>query len=79
MTFNYGSGFLNEDGPAHLPSHSTFDVSIGKHLGENLLVRFVGTNLGNNRYLIDNSNTFGGTHWNEARMLSVQVRYRFRY
>jgi hypothetical protein len=79
VTFNYGSGFLNEDGPAHLPSHATFDVSIGKHLGENLLVRFVGTNLGNNRYLIDNSNTFGGTHWNEARMLSVQVRYRFRY
>jgi len=79
VSFNYGSGFLEEDGPSHLPAYHTFDLSVGRHFGENLVVRFVGTNLGDRRYQIDSANTFGGTHWNEARMLGVQVRYKFRY
>ena len=28
--YQFGSGFLNGDGPSHLPPHSTFDLSIGK-------------------------------------------------
>jgi len=31
----YGSGFLDGDGPDHLPGHTTFDVSFGKGFGEN--------------------------------------------
>lgn len=30
----YGSGFLNGNGPAHLPAYSTYDFSLGKSLGE---------------------------------------------
>jgi hypothetical protein len=36
-------------------------------------------NLGNNRYLLDNSNTFGGTHFVNPREVIVELRYRFRY
>ena len=79
VTFNYGSGFLNGDGPSHLPAYSTVDLSIGKYLGENLLVRLVSTNIGNNIYQLDNSNTFGGTHWADPRFIGMQVRYKFRY
>jgi len=42
-------------------------------------VRFVGTNITSQRYLLDTSNTFGGTHYADPRMLAVQVRYRFHY
>jgi hypothetical protein len=79
ITFNYGSGFLNGDGPNHLPSYYTFDLSVGKNFGESFTARLVSTNIGNNRYQIDNSNTFGGTHWADPRMIGLQIRYRFRY
>jgi len=75
----YGSGFLNGDGPTHLPSHATYDVSLGKSFGENWQVRVSGLNLTNNRYLIDLTNTFGGTHYANPREVSVQVKYRFRF
>jgi outer membrane receptor protein involved in Fe transport len=76
---NYGSGFLNGDGPAHLPAHTTYDLSLGKSFGERWTVRLTGLNLANNRYLLDNSNTFGGTHYVNPLELAIQVRYRFRY
>ena len=76
---NYGSGFLNGDGPAHLPDHVTYDLSLAKTLGESWSFRVTALNLGNLRYLLDNSNTFGGTHYANPREVSVQVRYRFRY
>jgi outer membrane receptor protein involved in Fe transport len=76
---NYGSGFVNGDGPSHLPSHTTYDLSLGKTFGENWSVRLTGLNLGNHHYLLDNSNTFGGTHFANPREVSVQVKYRFRY
>lgn len=76
---SYGSGFLNGDGPEHLPSHTTFDISLGKTFREKWNVRLTALNLANSRYLLDNSNTFGGTHFVNPRMLSVQVKYRFRY
>ncbi|HZP24046.1 MAG TPA: TonB-dependent receptor [Terriglobales bacterium] len=79
VTFNYGSGFLNGDGPSHLPAYETVDISIGKYLGENLLVRLVSTNIGNSIYQLDNSNTFGGTHWADPRFIGVQLRYKFHY
>lgn len=76
---NYGSGFVDGEGPEHLPSHETFDLSIGKSFGERLDVRLTGLNLSNHRYLLDNSNTFGGTHFVNPREISVQVKYRFHF
>ena len=75
----YGSGFLDGDGPDHLPSHTTFDLAIGKSFGERFSARFSTVNLFNERFLLDNSNTFGGTHFANPRMLAVQVRYRFHF
>ena len=75
---SYGSGFLDGNGPAHLPPHTTYDLSFGKSFGENWGLSFTALNLANNRYLLDNSNTFGGTHYANPRELSVQLKYRFR-
>jgi outer membrane receptor protein involved in Fe transport len=74
-----GSGFLDGDGPAHLPGHATFDLSIGKSFGERFSLRLTTLNVGNNRYLLDNSNTFGGTHFNYPRQILLTLRYRFKY
>jgi hypothetical protein len=76
---NYGSGFVNGAGPQHLSSHETFDLSLGKSFGEDWDVRLTGLNLSNHRYLLDNSNTFGGTHFVNPREISVQVKYRFHF
>ena len=78
-SLHYGSGFLDGDGPFHLPSHTTFDLSLGKTFGESWTVQASGLNLNNNHYLLDNSNTFGGTHFVNPREVIVEVRYRFKY
>ncbi len=75
----YGSGFLNGDGPAHLPAHTTCDLQLGKSVGESWSVSVYALNAGNRRYLLDNSNTFGGTHFANPRQFGVEVRYRFHY
>jgi outer membrane cobalamin receptor len=75
----YGSGFLNGDGPEHLPGHTTFDLSLGKQFGEDWLVAVKSVNLLNSRFLLDNSNTFGGTHFVEPRQIYVELRYLFHY
>ena len=79
LAINYGSGFLNGDGPSHLPGYYTLDLSIGKHFGENFTVQLSGTNITNQRYMLDTSNTFGGSHYADPRMLAAQVRWRFHY
>ena len=76
---SYGSGFLNGDGPSHLPGHTTVDLSAGKNIGEFLTLEITALNVGNRRYLIDNSNTFGGTHWANPRQIIGEVKYRFHY
>jgi outer membrane receptor protein involved in Fe transport len=77
----YGSGFTDgtSDVPAHLPEHTTFDLSIGKALAENLTVSVTALNLTNRRFLLDNSPTFGGTHYADPRQIYVQLRYRFHF
>ncbi|HVS74774.1 MAG TPA: TonB-dependent receptor [Candidatus Acidoferrales bacterium] len=77
--FAYGSGFLDGNGPGHLPGHQSFDLAAGKSFGERFSLSFTAQNLGNTRYLIDSSNTFGGTHWNYPRQFTGEMRYRFRY
>ena len=75
----YGSGFLNGNGPDHLPSYRTVDVSLGKSFGESWSAKISAMNLTNKRYFIDLSNTFGGSHFANPREISLQLRYRLHY
>jgi hypothetical protein len=79
VNVNYGSGFLDGDGPGHLPPHTSVDLSVGKSFGENWNVRFSALNVGNNHFMLDNSNTFGGSHFTNPGELAFQVRYRFHF
>jgi len=77
----YGSGFTDgsSDVPAHLEPHTTFDLTLGKNIGERFTISATSLNLTNRRFLLDNSSTFGGTHYADPRQIYVQVRYRFHY
>jgi hypothetical protein len=75
----YGSGFPDNGGPARLPQHTTFDLSLGKSLGESLSVAVQAVNVGNRRFLLDNSLTFGGTHYFDPRQIYGEIRYRFHF
>jgi outer membrane receptor protein involved in Fe transport len=76
----YASGFSNgSPPPSHLQPHTTFDVSLGKQFSEKLSVNLQAINVANRRVLLDNSFTFGGTHYLNPRELFVQLRYRFHY
>ena len=77
----YASGFTDGslDYPAHLGAHTTFDLSLGKSFGERLTVSFTALNMTNRRFLLDNSVTFGGTHYADPRQIYAQVRYRFHF
>jgi len=76
----YASGFSNgSPPPSHLLPHTTFDLSLGKQFGERFSVNVQGINVANRRVLLDNSFTFGGTHFLNPREIFVQLRYRFHY
>ncbi len=77
----YGSGFTDGslDYPGHLPGHTTFDFSVGKSFAERLTVSLTALNLTNRRFLLDNSFTFGGTHYADPRQIYAQIRYRFKF
>ena len=75
----FGSGFLDGDGPDHLPAYATVDAAVGRSFGENWSAKVTATNLANKRYFIDRSNTFGGSHVSDPRMIALQVRYKFHY
>jgi outer membrane cobalamin receptor len=78
----YASGFTNGDPTVlgdHLQPHTTFDLSLGKSFGEKFSVNVQGVNVANRRVLLDNSFTFGGSHYLNPREIFVQLRYRFHY
>ncbi len=80
----YGSGFSNafpgQPYPGdHLPQHTTFDLSVGKDFGERFSASLNALNVANRRVDLDNSQTFGGFHWNNPREIYVEFRYRFHY
>jgi outer membrane receptor protein involved in Fe transport len=75
----FGSGFLNQDGPSHLPPHWTFDLAVGKQFREAWTISANAVNIANTRYLLDTSNTFGGTHFIDPRQVYVELRYRFHF
>jgi hypothetical protein len=83
----YGSGFTNGlygtpqaqyPGP-YLPSHTTFDLAIGKTFSEKYTISANAVNVANRRVQLDNSLTFGGFHWNDPRQIYGEFRYRFNY
>jgi outer membrane receptor protein involved in Fe transport len=78
----YASGFTNGNSAIpgdHLQPHTTFDLSVGKSFGEKFSASLQAINVANRRVLLDNSFTFGGTHYLNPRELLVQFRYRFHY
>ena len=77
----YGSGFTDGslDYSGHLEGHTTFDLSVGKTFRERFTVSVTALNLTNRRFLLDNSTTFGGTHYADPRQIYAQLRYRFHY
>jgi hypothetical protein len=83
----YGSGFSNglagaNEGPyngPYLPVHTTFDVSAGHALGQQWKLSATVINATNHRVLQDNSVTIGGFHWNDPRMIAMELRYRFHF
>jgi hypothetical protein len=72
-----GSGFLDGNGPEHLPKHGTLDLAAGKSLSDKISITFTALNIFNTRFLLGRENAFAGTHYNDPRQLSVQIRYRF--
>jgi hypothetical protein len=81
---SYGSGFTNGNPGApfpgeYLPSHTTFDLSVSKEIGERCTLSLNGLNVANRRVELDNSVTFGGFHWNSPREVYAELRYRFHY
>ncbi len=84
MNVYYGSGFSNaflgQPYPgAYLPTHTTFDLTVGKDFGERFSASLNALNVANRRVELDNSVTFGGFHWNNPREIFVEMRYRFHY
>jgi hypothetical protein len=80
----YGSGFVNafpgEPYPGdYLPQHTSFDLTLGKDFGDRFSASLNALNVANRRYLIDNSVSFGGFHWNNPREIFAELRYRFRF
>ncbi|HEX9367548.1 MAG TPA: TonB-dependent receptor, partial [Vicinamibacterales bacterium] len=75
----YGSGFLEGDGPAHKPAHTTGNLQGSKTFGKRWTLLVTALNVADTRFLLDESNTFGGTHFNMPRQVSAGVRYRFHY
>ncbi len=80
----YGSGFTNglpgvQYPGNYLPSHTTFDLAVGKTFAENYTISLTALNVANRRVQLDNSLTFGGFHWNDPRQIYAEFRYRFHY
>jgi hypothetical protein len=83
----YGSGFSNglagaNEGPyngPYLPVHTTFDISGGHAIGERWKISADILNVTNHRVLTDNSITVGGFHFNDPRIISAELRYRFHF
>jgi len=58
---NYGSGFLDLNGPQHLPQHTTADLSMGKSWRESWTFTVTVLNVANSRYLLGRDSAFIGT------------------
>jgi len=80
LNLYYGSGFSNGDPPpSHLPSHARIDLAVGKAFGERFIASVTVLNLTDRRLLLDDSVTFGGTHFEYPREIYAEIHYRFGY
>jgi len=79
ISLGYGSGFLEGDGPAHKPPHTIVNLQGSKSFGKQWTAVVTLLNAGDTHFLLDESNTFGGTHFSSPRQLSAGIRYRFHY
>jgi outer membrane receptor protein involved in Fe transport len=52
---------------------------VTKKFGESWSVSLQAVNVFNRQFLVDNSSTFGGTHFSEPRQVFVEVRHRFHF
>ena len=73
LSLSFGSGFLEGDGPDHKPAHAEFDLQGGKSFGRQWTLMASVLNVADTRFLLDESNTFGGTHYNSPRQVSVDA------
>ncbi len=83
-TVAYGSGFTNGSPSAqypgaYLPAHTSWDLTVGRALGERTTISVSGLNVLDQRRLLDNSLTFGGFHTSDPRQVYGEVRWRFGY
>src|SRR5581483_8037581 len=62
-----GSGFLDGDGPQHLPRHAALDLAWGKSLSKDISIAVNALNVTNTRYLLGRASSFAGTHYNDPR------------
>ena len=62
------------DGPGHKPAHTVFNLQGGKAFGRQWTLVASTLNVADNRFLLDESNTVGGTHYNMPRQVSVGLR-----
>lgn len=75
----YGSGFPDDDTGDYLRGHASLDAAAGRSFGDRLSLAVNVLNVTNRRLLVDNSLTFGGTHYSNPREIYVELRYRFHY
>jgi hypothetical protein len=59
--------------------HTTFDILADHALGERLSISASILNVTNHRVLLGNSITIGGFHFNDPRMISASLKYRFHF
>jgi len=73
----YGSGFIEDEGPGHLSSHTTGDLSAGVTITRHLEAALDVQNVTNNVYLVNLSSEFNGTHWARPRYAAGRIRVTF--
>ena len=76
---HYGSGFVDGGSSGHLAGHTVFDLSVGKSFGKSWSLAVHAVNVADERFLLDNSTTFGGTHYVDPRQVYARVSYRIHY
>jgi outer membrane receptor protein involved in Fe transport len=77
VSISYGSGFLRADGPEHLPSHVTGDVSAGFSFAGRWSAAVDVLNVTDRRYFVNLSSEFNGTHVARPRTVTMRLCARF--
>ncbi len=77
VSVQYGSGFLRADGPEHLPSHVTADLSAGVAFARRWSAALDVLNVTDRRYVVNLSSEFNGTHVARPRTVGMRLCARF--